>query len=446
MHVENIKDFTHINLKNLKSIRLPERFLEKHLQSTFGSEYYLSFGNDGLEFFDVDSIDEDAFNDFPFLTSLHLRLAKHIQVELKHLKNLKELCLETMLENESSDIEENVLYFSGSFPLSLEKLSVIGFNLKLRCLSHLKNLTFLELFRIRYILINESRPFDCFTNLKHLYIHNSTISFEASCHVDNKVEIQLVGQRIEEIKLKRDGFQREIDKKPKIFFENLSQLKKLYLNAYNLYEIDVGSFKRISTLEDLTILLTSFEPRDHKGLLDNFIGLRRLTLKGVKSLEENFFDNLFNLEFLDLYDNQLRRIYWHSFVNLKKLTSLNVSYNALDEIDVDAFKNLNQLVTLDLSFNRLEKLETGLFKNLTCLEKLNLEGNQLNKMGPGLFEGLKKCKILNLSSCELVEIEVNTFESLIELESLDLSNNNFKEIKEGTFDNTKNLKYLYLGK
>ena len=227
--MESIKDFTHIDLKHLESIRLPVSSCQDKQENVV------------FEFLDVDSIAPNAFDDFPLLKCLHLRLKKQTQIDLKQTNNLKDLCLETLI-NDVSNVEADDFYLNGNLPTSLEKLSLIGFNIKLESLIHLKNLTFLQLFRIRNISINAMRPFHFFSNLKQLIIHNSCISFESSEGEHGCNEIRLDCQQLEEVTFKRDGFQTE-SKTLKIYFENLPQLKKLHLIAYNLYEIDVATFK-----------------------------------------------------------------------------------------------------------------------------------------------------------------------------------------------------------
>ena len=50
-------------------------------------------------------------------------------------------------------------------------------------------------------------------------------------------------------------------------------------------------------------------------------------------------------------------------------------HNELNNIDSDAFNNLENLESLDLSWNKLSKLESLAFKSLKKLENLNLTRN-----------------------------------------------------------------------
>ena len=124
-----------------------------------------------------DCIDYNAFDDFSNLMSLHLRLdqIKPLKIRLNHLTNLKELCLD--YKNPAHSHPRETKYFS-YLPTSLEKLSIIGFNVDLFELSYLsENLNFLEL-NLNTIYIDNQTPFDCFKNLISLKVNTTKIYFE----------------------------------------------------------------------------------------------------------------------------------------------------------------------------------------------------------------------------------------------------------------------------
>ena len=162
-----IKDFSQIDTTKLK---IPSETPTTVDESKFGMASNQNFERVYLY---TNCIESDAFDDLPNLMSLHLRLfqAERLIIQLNHLTNLKELCLEF-----KDCCPRDTNYFS-YLPTSIEKLSIIGFDVDLFQLSYLsEKLNFLEL-AFNKIFIKNLTPFDCFKNLKTLRIENSKFFF-----------------------------------------------------------------------------------------------------------------------------------------------------------------------------------------------------------------------------------------------------------------------------
>jgi hypothetical protein len=216
--------------------------------------------------------------------SLHLRLlqAERLDIRFNHLTNLKELCLDYKHSNGSHARVTN--YFS-YLPTSLEKLSIIGFDVEINSLSYLSDkLNFLEL-AFNNIFINNSRPFDCFKNLNTLIVNSSKIIFESG-----KKQIHFNLNNLEQLDLneKSQGsylFSNPFDNNLQLYFENLPKLKSLRFSTHSLSQIDLDLLKKLIKLENLEIWFHESTPffMENNNLLSNFKQIKNLLLKCVKA-------------------------------------------------------------------------------------------------------------------------------------------------------------------
>ncbi len=85
VYLDNVKDFTRIDLSNVERSKLQECVDKKNYDN---SSKFGSFNN---EFIKMDSIDKDAFFDFPRLKSLSVSLINADNTKIRHLTDLKEL-------------------------------------------------------------------------------------------------------------------------------------------------------------------------------------------------------------------------------------------------------------------------------------------------------------------------------------------------------------------
>ena len=95
-----------------------------------------------------------------------------------------------------------------------------------------------------------------------------------------------------------------------------------------------------------------------------------------------------------------------TFDNLANLESLNLIENSLVELHKDLFKDLVALKELHLGCVlecRPARLECGLFRNLSNLRILDLGINDLIELDKDLFQGLTSLKKLDLSYNSIVK-------------------------------------------
>jgi Leucine-rich repeat (LRR) protein len=162
------------------------------------------------------------------------------------------------------------------------------------------------------------------------------------------------------------------------------------------------------------------------------------------------FDNLPNLYFLDLGDNQIKKLQSNTFTggtfgnNLPALEELYLYNNQIQELQPDIFNNLLKLQRLYLNNNSIKELQPNVFNNLPLLKYLSLHNNQINILHPGTFNNLQGLRELSLKNNQIRELQVGIFNNLPSLRLLELQNNQIQELQPGIFDDLQNLQRLYL--
>jgi Leucine-rich repeat (LRR) protein len=429
-HSGSVKDFTH-DLNEIEKITLP--LIDCEIED-----------GHSVTFMKISSIDKNSFIDLPRLTSLHLKLAKSVIIDLSYMINLKELFLETEYEyfyefydeSDESDFTDPIVYLNLSLPKELEKLRIFYFDTKLNSLDNLRNLKSLELNGMRSLLIEESTFFDRFENLKYLNIKRCGLNFEGQCGKRIKFGSNSLEELYFDVKC-------SVWEKSSIYFGSLSKLRKLHLTTETIDNIDFDSFKKLSYIEDLEVLMNSIE--HEKELIESFNCFKRLnklSTNGISSLKEKTLKTLSN--FVNLKLRNLDDIHSLTFVHANKLVDLDLSTNELKQIDASLFNNLINLETLDLSGNPLGRIDSLLFKNLTQLKKLHLNNCGLVEIHANQFRTLDNLIELKLGSTKLTKIKPGTFSNNVLLEKLYLESSELAEIKQGTFDSLQNLKHLRL--
>jgi Leucine-rich repeat (LRR) protein len=165
--------------------------------------------------------------------------------------------------------------------------------------------------------------------------------------------------------------------------------------------------------------------------LNNLTNLKFLSLSDNQLTELPDLSNLTSLEVLTVSGNQLTRL--PDLSNLTSLTSLELNYNQLCKLP--DLSNLTNLRVLFISNNQLSKLPD--LYNLSSLKELSVPHNQLTKLP----------KLSNLTSLTFLDVSNNNLCKLPDLSALralvivDIINNKFTKIPDLSY--LPHLKYKY---
>lgn len=172
---------------------------------------------------------------------------------------------------------------------------------------------------------------------------------------------------------------------PENLFINQTELKYLNLTENGLKSLPNGIFKHTKKLCWLDL--------SHNQL---------------KTIQPGTFDVLIDLNGLNLSYNQLNFDDFNDlespFKNLAALKSLNLAGNGLISLPNQTFNNMQQLEWLDLSGNRLEHIQADLLDCLINLKHFNLSSNKLSTFSNHLWRFDYQFYELDLSNNRLETI------------------------------------------
>ncbi|CAF0931490.1 unnamed protein product [Brachionus calyciflorus] len=240
-----------------------------------------------------------------------------------------------------------------------------------------------------------------------------------------------------------------LDFLPVDIFQTLPNLVELDLHFNNLTDIEENLFSNLSNLTILGLGHNQIGFID-KNVFNSLTNLKRLDLHAncLRKLKKEWLKNLTQLEILNLsknfeYSNYGFKFETNLFESLTNLKTLHFSYNLMESFDEDLFDSLKSLEYLDLVKCGLKyKVNEGIFKNLN-LKSLFLDSNEIYEINP-ILKHMTKMQELSLAFNNLKSLSVDFFESFINLKTLDLHNNNLESIKKDWFRNLNNLERLEL--
>ncbi|MYA41286.1 MAG: hypothetical protein F4Z31_06000 [Gemmatimonadetes bacterium] len=177
---------------------------------------------------------------------------------------------------------------------------------------------------------------------------------------------------------------------PPGIFEGLPQLRELNLGYNELAALPPGIFHDLEALEVLDLhenRLSELAP----GIFEGLAGLQRLSLYG------------------SVGRNQLGELPPGIFDGLSRLTSLNLRGTGLASLRPGAFDDLEELEVLDLYTNPLYDLPPGVFDRLRALRELILGGTYLSRLRPGVFGALRRLEYLDVASNDLENLPPGIF-------------------------------------
>lgn len=188
-----------------------------------------------------------------------------------------------------------------------------------------------------------------------------------------------------------------------------------------------------------TLLVPSIICRQFPNLQDLYIDESH-----VEVISEDAFEYCANLEWLDLYGNEIVTIPDFTFSNNPRLHTIYFLYNQINHIGPNAFFNTN-LTMLEFEFNRLTHLDRRWLQPVSgSLQVLYLSHNNLTTLAENTFDGFNQLDSLDLGFNEIRTLPPRIFDSLTNLEYLWLHENQLTEINPRWFENLRRLLFLTL--
>jgi Leucine-rich repeat (LRR) protein len=210
-------------------------------------------------------------------------------------------------------------------------------------------------------------------------------------------------------------------------FEGLDNLRSIYLNSI-IGDIEENFFHSLTNLRHILFFphessYTQDFPfellRSHPSL-----GSLQLGFVNMSQIPENFLPILRtwkNLTDLDLSHNLIETV--EPFVDLPNLQWLVLWNNNIREIPANAFKGCPKVTTLYLSENPISSLPSDAFNQLSELRELSLSRIQLKRLEANTFQATPQLSYLYLHNNQIDAIHPNVFDHLKHLISLQLRNN-----------------------
>lgn len=162
-----------------------------------------------------------------------------------------------------------------------------------------------------------------------------------------------------------------------------------------------GSLTQL-TINEYTILKTIRE-----DTFKEFTNLTHLTVigAGVEEIDHNAFSHLINLEYLDLSQNELSKLFDYMFEDMSNLQKLILNHNSIKIIDSSEFSNLTNLRELHVKKNELKSIYRTTFIGLTNVEIIDLSGNPILYIQENSFDSCNELKRLILESTNHLVIQ-----------------------------------------
>lgn len=211
----------------------------------------------------------------------------------------------------------------------------------------------------------------------------------------------------------------------------LKELRQIDLSFNDLEQISSLIFLNN---DDLDVIRINDNPR-----------LKKLPMDGFVAKNGDFRVYLFdasNCAFSELGAN--------TFDNMPQLNTLNLAWNNIENIGEGMFNPLTKLVKLDLSNNLIHELNDLIFLHTRALKKLNLAGNPLQKLSSKIFLPTKDLTELDVSDCNLktiwteMNLKAHSNNIFKNLKVLNVSNNEIEQIRQTDLDVMDSLAVLDL--
>lgn len=182
----------------------------------------------------------------------------------------------------------------------------------------------------------------------------------------------------------------------------------------DLEEIEPGTFSNIPKLKRLWLGGNQLEDISYGVFNDLPIYYIYLSANKIKSIEDEAFGGLDNLEEVYL-DKNLLEIFkptWFTTGRSSPIRVLNVHHNKITRLDRGSFYNFPDLEHLDFSFNEISYVSADIFNKPVKLIDFDLSFNKLKTLSPATFNRVNNIDRLCISFNFLRHLEIDQFKNM----------------------------------
>ena len=159
-------------------------------------------------------------------------------------------------------------------------------------------------------------------------------------------------------------------------------------------------------------------------------------------MEDDTFEGLRNLEYLDISDNTVFVLPAAALGRLPQLKRLKADYNRIGALSYDILRSVKGLEELSLAYNIIREIPKRTFEDLSNLKILNLYGNQIASLDQDTFAGTEaNLEYLDMGF-NIIE-QINPDLNLPALQFLNLNKNKLRNV-EGAFNQLSSVTMLIL--
>lgn len=339
-----------------------------------------------LDHNNITSLDRQTFSNLPNLLILHLRFNRLQTIDTNlfwHNIKLNELSLndnniELLGDNVFDQLQQlEILDISDN---SIENDVLISVNAKMVNLSR-SGVSYLNVgSRVRILDASSNRissiNMDTARNLGRINLANNKISTIDLSNQRNLRFIDLTDNSLTYISFTTNEYLTDVrlsrNYLESVSFRSIQMLEKVDLSSNFLRSVYLGEVFNLIDLNLSNNLLTSLQN------VSQIHSLRYLDLSfnQLTDVQSHSFQNLENLEVLNLKSSGIQKIMVGLFEHQVNLRQLDISYNSLNEIDILAFGILARLEDLIVNGNNLSDLDgTALLRIFPYLDKISISDN-----------------------------------------------------------------------
>ncbi|XP_063700871.1 leucine-rich repeat-containing protein 15-like [Culicoides brevitarsis] len=160
-------------------------------------------------------------------------------------------------------------------------------------------------------------------------------------------------------------------------------------------------------------------------------------LRFIIPIDSNFTNVVFDCSKINIFPTEL-------FDQLPNVDTLELNDAQISVIPDFSFQNATKLHQIHLQSNLLRKINENTFVGATYLEFIDLSKNRIDQISPKAFDSTPNVKIIVLSENKLESIDAATFAPLKNLTELSLYENQIKLVAASAFSNNGNLEEILL--